>query len=109
VAYLTTSDFMNEYVEYTPEQALDFIKKYTSIDVLLIDDINISPNGAAPTRQFYYIFNNLIRKKQIVICSDKQPDNMPDLEKDQSGFEMEAIVDIFLRPGSAHRHLQKDR
>jgi len=98
VAYLTTSDFMNEYVEYTRlNKRSDFIKKYTSIDVLLIDDIQYITKWGGTSEQFYYIFNNLIQQeKQIVICSDKHPDNMPDLEKRiKSRFEMGAIVDIF--------------
>ena len=98
VIYLTTSDFMNEYVEYTRlNKRSDFIKKYTSIDVLLIDDIQYITKWGGTSEQFYYIFNNLIQQeKQIVICSDKHPDNMPDLEKRiKSRFEMGAIVDIF--------------
>jgi len=98
VVYLTTSDFMNEYVEYTRlNKRSDFIKKYTSVDVLLIDDIQYITKWGGTSEQFYYIFNNLIQQdKQIVICSDKHPDNMPDLEKRiKSRFEMGAIVDIF--------------
>ena len=91
VVYLTTSDFMNEYVEYTRlSKRSDFIKKYTSIDVLLIDDIQYITKWGGTSEQFYYIFNNLIQQeKQIVICADKHPDNIPDLEKRiKSRFEM---------------------
>ena len=98
VVYLTTSDFMNEYVEYTRlNKRSDFIKKYTSVDVLLIDDIQYITKWGGTSEQFYYIFNNLIQQeKQIVICADKHPDNIPDLEKRiKSRFEMGAIVDIF--------------
>jgi len=98
VAYLTTSDFMHEYVEFTQlNKRADFIKKYTSVDVLLIDDIQYITKWGGTSEQFYYIFNNLIQQeKQIVICADKHPDNIPDLEKRiKSRFEMGAIVDIF--------------
>jgi chromosomal replication initiator protein len=97
VLYLTTSDFMNEYVEYTRlNKRSEFLKKYTSIDVLLIDDIQYITKWGGTSEQFYYIFNSLIQQeKQIVICSDKHPDNMPDLEKRiKSRFAMGAIVDI---------------
>jgi len=97
VIYLTTSDFMNEYVEYTRlNKRSEFLKKYTSIDVLLIDDIQYITKWGGTSEQFYYIFNSLIQQdKQIVICADKHPDNMPDLEKRiKSRFEMGAIVDI---------------
>ena len=97
VIYLTTSDLMNEYVEYTRlNKRSEFIKKYTSVDVLLIDDIQYITKWGGTSEQFYYIFNKLIQmEKQIVICSDKHPDNIPDLEKRiKSRFEWGGIVDI---------------
>lgn len=97
VIYLTTSDLMNEYVEHTRlNKRSEFINKYTSVDVLLIDDIQYITKWGGTSEQFYYIFNKLIQKeKQIVICSDKHPDNIPDLEKRiKSRFEWGGIVDI---------------
>lgn len=97
VVYTTSSDFMNEYVEYTRQkQGTQIIKKYTSIDVLLIDDIQFITKWGGTREQFYNIFNKLIQmEKQIVICSDTHPDNIPDLEsRIKSRFEMGSIVDI---------------
>jgi chromosomal replication initiator protein len=98
VVYLTTSDLMNEYVEYTTrlKNRSEFIKKYTSVDVLLIDDIQYITKWGGTSEQFYYIFNSLIQQeKQIVICSDKHPSNIPDLEnRIKSRFEMGGVVDI---------------
>ena len=97
VIYLTTSDLMNEYVEHTRlNKRSEFIKKYISVDVLLIDDIQYITKWGGTSEQFYYIFNKLIQmEKQIVICSDKHPDNIPDLEKRiKTRFEWGGIVDI---------------
>ena len=97
VVYLTTSDFMNEYVEYTRfNKRSEFIKKYTSVDVFLIDDIQYITKWGGTSEQFYYIFNKLIQEeKQIVLCSDTHPDNIPDLEnRIKSRFEWGGIVDI---------------
>ncbi len=97
VVYTTSSDFMNEYVEYTRQkQGTQIIKKYTSIDVLLIDDIQFITKWGGTKEQFYNIFNKLIQmEKQIVICSDTHPDNIPNLEsRIKSRFEMGSIVDI---------------
>ncbi len=97
VVYTTSSDFMNEYVEFTRQkQGAQIIKKYTSIDVLLIDDIQFITKWGGTREQFYNIFNKLIQmEKQIVICSDKHPDYIPDLEdRIKSRFEMGGIVDI---------------
>jgi len=97
VIYLTSRDFMIDYVEYTRlNKRSEFIKKYTSIDVLLIDDIQFITKWEGTSEQFYYIFNNLIQQdKQIVMCSDKHPDHIPDLEKRiKSRFLMGGIADI---------------
>jgi chromosomal replication initiator protein len=97
VLYLTTNDLMKEYVEYTRlNKVSEFTKKYTSVDILLVDDIQYITRWGGTREQFYYIFNKLIQmEKQIVICSDKHPDNIPDLEhRIKSRFEWGGLVDI---------------
>jgi chromosomal replication initiator protein len=97
VLYLTTNDLMKEYVEYTRHnKGSEFTNKYTSMDILLIDDIQYITRWGGTREQFYYIFNKLIQmEKQIVICSDKHPDNIPDLEhRIKSRFEWGGLVDI---------------
>ncbi len=97
VIYLTTYDFMNEYVEYTRlNKRTEFLKKYTSIDVFLIDDIQHISKWEGTSEQFYYIFNNLIQQqKQIVMCSDKKPADLKDLEERvKSRFEWGGVAEI---------------
>lgn len=97
VVYITSTDFMNEYVEYTRlKKSQEFKKKYSSVDVFLIDDIQYITKWGGTRDQFYYIFNKLIQmEKQIVLCSDSHPDNIPDLEhRIKSRFFWGGIVDI---------------
>jgi chromosomal replication initiator protein len=97
VIYCTSNEFMNEYVEYNRlNKRMEFIKKYTSVDVLLIDDIQYITKWEGTSEQFYYIFNQLRElDKQIVLCSDKHPDYIPNLEhRIKSRFEWGAVVDI---------------
>lgn len=97
VIYNTSSEFMNEYVEYNRlNKRPEFINKYTSVDVLLIDDIQFITKWEGTSEQFYYIFNILREmEKQIVLCSDKHPDHIPNLEhRIKSRFEWGAVVDI---------------
>lgn len=97
VIYLTSSDLMMEYVEYTrTNKRQEFLHKYTSVDVLLIDDIQYITKWGGTSEQFYYIFNKLIQEeKQIVLCSDTHPDNIPYLEnRIKSRFEWGGIADI---------------
>lgn len=97
VIYCTSSEFMNEYVEYNRlNKRTEFIRKYTTVDVLLIDDIQFITKWEGTSEQFYYIFNQLRElDKQIVLCSDKHPDYIPNLEhRIKSRFEWGAVVDI---------------
>jgi chromosomal replication initiator protein len=98
VIYSTTNDFMHDYVESNRlNRRTDFINKYISVDVLLIDDLQYITKWEGTSEQFYYIFNKLIQfEKQIVLCCDKPPDDVKGLEKRiKSRFEWGSIVNIF--------------
>jgi chromosomal replication initiator protein len=97
VIYSTTNDFMHDYVESNRlNRRTDFINKYISVDVLLIDDLQYITKWEGTSEQFYYIFNKLIQfEKQIVLCCDKPPDDIKGLEKRiKSRFEWGSIVNI---------------
>jgi len=97
VIYSTTNDFMHDYVESNRlNKRTDFINKYISVDVLLIDDLQYITKWEGTSEQFYYIFNKLIQfEKQIVLCCDKPPDDIKGLEKRiKSRFEWGSIVNI---------------
>ncbi|UCH93211.1 MAG: chromosomal replication initiator protein DnaA [Candidatus Aminicenantes bacterium] len=97
VIYSTTNDFMHDYVESNRlNKRTDFINKYISVDVLLIDDLQYITKWEGTSEQFYYIFNKLIQsEKQIVLCCDKPPDDIKGLEKRiRSRFEWGSIANI---------------
>ncbi len=97
ILYLTTEDLMNDYVLSTRiNKRHDFIEKYTNVDALLIDDIQYITRWEGTSEQFFYILNKLIEnQKQIVLCADKHPDNIPDLpSRIKSRFEMGGMADI---------------
>lgn len=83
VLYTTAAFFFNEYIhiikgERIEEQFLDFFKK---IDVFLIDDIHFFSGKEKCQELFFTIFSTLINKnKQIVITSDKHPNELKGLE-----------------------------
>ncbi|MCL2168094.1 MAG: chromosomal replication initiator protein DnaA [Lentimicrobiaceae bacterium] len=84
VSYINADTFYQQYVEAVKTgNRNDFILYYQSIDVLIIDDIEHLGIGNKVSTQeaFFHIFNHLhLKKKQIVITSDKSP-------VDISGFE----------------------
>ncbi len=55
---------------------------YSSIDLLLIDDIQYLSGKEKTNEIFFSIFNSLVRNnRQIVITSDKEPDSLDSLEE----------------------------
>ncbi|WP_381415427.1 chromosomal replication initiator protein DnaA [Spiroplasma endosymbiont of Anurida maritima] len=59
----------------------EFKTSYNKYDCLLIDDIQLLAKRSKTNELFFYIFNSFIEKnKQIVITSDKYPDELDGFE-----------------------------
>ncbi len=82
VYYIPCIEFVNEYINSLKEQKMDqFDQKYMNIDVLLVDDIQFLAGKEKSHEVFFHIFNNLVlNKKQIVITSDRHPDDLSGLQ-----------------------------
>lgn len=98
VVYLTSERFLNELIEAIQRNtAQEFRERYrTKIDVLLLDDVQflIGKNGIQT--ELFHTFNELHNAgKQIVICSDRDP-QMLDGFQDRliSRFQMGVVVRI---------------
>lgn len=81
---ITSDDFFNEYVKsLTSGKDTTALRDYCrSVDAFLIDDIQFL-NGKEKTQElFYHVFNDLVRLgHQIVITSDRQPNELKDVEQ----------------------------
>jgi chromosomal replication initiator protein len=97
VRYVSTETFLNEYVDAirTNSTAM-FKRRYREIDVLLIDDIQFMENKEGLQEEFFHTFNSLHgASKQIVISSDRSPDNIATLEERlRSRFNWGLTTDI---------------
>ena len=88
VLYVTCEQFINDFVEiyasrngYNYDKVTEFKKKYRKIDALLIDDIQFLETALKSQQEFFNIFNELTtNNKQIVLCSDRSPDDLRKLE-----------------------------
>ena len=88
VLYVTCEQFINDFVEiyagkngYNYDRVAEFKKKYRKIDTLLIDDIQFLETALKSQQEFFNIFNELTtNNKQIVLCSERSPDDLRKLE-----------------------------
>ncbi len=102
VLYTTSDDFRNDFVgisnnENTIESSSHFKNKYRNVDVLLIDDIQYLVGAEKTQQEFFHTFNELQRNnKQIIISSDRSPDDLKLLEERlRSRFSWGLAVDIY--------------
>jgi chromosomal replication initiator protein len=97
VAYLSSEQFTNELINHLSRQKMeDFRQKYRHMDMLIIDDIQFIAGKDRTQEEFFHTFNALYEsQKQIVLTSDRQPKEIPDIEdRLRSRFEAGLIADI---------------
>jgi chromosomal replication initiator protein len=98
IIYLHSEQFVNEVItSIRYEKMEDFQNKYRSqCDVLLIDDIQFIAGKDRTQVEFFHVFNALHEsRRQIVMTSDKFPQEIPGLEERlRSRFQWGLIADI---------------
>lgn len=97
ILYLSSESFTNDFINSIANRTTDrFRKKYRNVDVLLIDDIHFLGGQVRTQEQFFHTFNALWdAHKQIIICSDRPPQEIPDIEERLiSRFEWGLVVDL---------------
>ena len=106
VLYITAEQFTNDYrAIINTKNKYDnnisyleaFREKYRNIDVLMIDDIQFLVEAEKTQQEFFHTFNALHQaNKQIIISSDKSPDDLKKIEERlRSRFMWGLPVDIF--------------
>ncbi len=91
VLYVTSEQFISDFsgIGRKENNELDknynyadyFKDKYRNIDVLIIDDIQFLAGATQTQQEFFHTFNTLYdNKKQIIISSDRSPNDLKLLE-----------------------------
>ena len=82
VIYVTSEDFLNEYVECVRENKMySFKNKFRRVDVLLIDDIQFFTDKPGVQDELFHTFNTILNaKNQIVFTCDRPPSELKKFE-----------------------------
>ena len=88
VLYIKSEEFISDFIGITKKDdnnydIIDrFKEKYRNIDILMIDDIQFLAGAEKSQVEFFNTFTNLYdSNKQIVISSDRSPDDLKLLEE----------------------------
>ena len=81
VLYSTCDKFIREYIDSLKSGINSFRDKYRNVDVLMIDDIHNLVGKKETQEELFNTFKDLFEaNKQIILTSDRSPDNIETLE-----------------------------
>ncbi len=97
IVYIKGDQFTNELIDAIKTgKNIEFRSKYREADLFLVDDIQFIAGKETTQEEFFHTFNKLYEEhKQIVLTSDRKPDDMLTLEERlRSRFLWGLSVDI---------------
>ncbi len=97
IVYIKGDQFTNELIDAIKTgKNIEFRSKYREADLFLVDDIQFIAGKETTQEEFFHTFNKLYEEhKQIVLTSDRKPDDMLTLEERlRSRFLWGLTVDI---------------
>ncbi len=97
VRYISCEKFISGIITSIKNKTIENFKStLSSIDILVIDDVQFLSGKEKTQEEFFHLFNNLYEKnKQIVLSSDRPPKAIPELEERlRSRFEGGMIADV---------------
>ncbi len=82
VRYVKAERYVHDVVSASRNNTFNDLRKYySSLDVLLIDDIHFFKNKERTQEEFFYTFNELVDShKQVIITCDTLPKEIPNME-----------------------------
>lgn len=82
VRYVKAERYVHDVVTASRNNSFNDLRKYySSLDVLLIDDIHFFKGKERTQEEFFYTFNELVEgHKQVIITCDTLPKEIPNME-----------------------------
>jgi chromosomal replication initiator protein len=96
VRYVSSETFLNEFIDSMQRRTRDeFKRRYRDIDVLLVDDVQFFAGKEETVEEFFHTFNHLHQaNRQIVLSSDRPPDQIGIEDRLRSRFQQGLMTDI---------------
>ena len=82
IQYVTSQDYVTDVVRAYQHKSFDnFKRRYHTLDLLLIDDIQFIGGKSRSQEEFFFAFNALIEAhKQVIITCDRFPKELSDVD-----------------------------
>ncbi len=112
VRYATIEEFTTGFVDAVRRHRTgDFKDDFRSADVVLIDDVQFLAGRTKTREEFFHTFNALLDSgRQLVISSDRSPEELPDLEaRLAERFRAGLVVELEPPPPSLRRAILAKR
>jgi chromosomal replication initiator protein len=105
IVYIGIEQFTNEFVQAVQSKGMaGFKRRFREVDLLLVDDAQFLKGKEGTQEEFFHTFNTLYEAgRQIVLTSDRSPNEIPKLEaRLVSRFQSGMVADIG-HPDFEHR------
>jgi len=83
IAYMSAEKFMHQFIRSVRfKDTVAFKEQFSSVDVLMIDDIQFICGKDSTQEEFFHTFNSLVdNNRQVIISADKSPTDLEDMEE----------------------------
>ena len=95
--YISAERFMNEILmALSEDRVLDIRRQYSTLDLLIIDDVQYMTESKISQEELFHIFNNLHQANgQVILAADRPPNQLTTLNKNiRSRLEWGLSTDI---------------